>query len=394
MNPVFYREIALAQRLKSGSDWEGASLFLFGPRMTGKSFLLRELPDVDAYYDLLDESLELRLSANPREFWEELRGYGTGAFIVIDEVQRLPQLLNFVQKSIEELDQQFILSGSSARKLRRGGANLLGGRALDLRLHPLTTQELGDEFKLDQAISFGTLPRITVHLLNGKTRLAIESLKSYVTTYIKEEIQAEAVVRRLDAFQRFLAVAAASNAQVIEYATISRDCGVAASVVKEYYSILEDTLLGRFLWPMDRSERKKARPKFYFFDCGVARALQNRLQDPPTSAEKGLLFETWFINEFFRIKDYARMELEFGLWREGRHEVDLVVHRNGIPIMAFEIKSGAKTEKLSALNAFRAKFPGVAVAVISSEASATRVLDNGLEIWPYAKGLQWLRGWA
>ena len=236
-----------------------SSLFLFGPRMTGKTTLLKNL-QAGRYYDLLDPEVELGLRQSPALLWEELNALPKNSLVIIDEVQKVPALLDTVQRAMDGLGLRFILSGSSARKLRRGGANLLGGRALNLHLHPLTTEEAGNAFHLTKALRYGTLPKITSLLLEGAEEEARKALKSYVTIYIKEEIQAEAIIRNLGAFQRFLPVAAQSNAQVIEFANISRECSVPMSSVKEYYQILEDTLLGEFLWPHDRNERKKARP--------------------------------------------------------------------------------------------------------------------------------------
>ena len=231
--------------------------------MTGKTFLLRNLP-ADLYLDLLDPELELRFKQSPRLFWEQISVLKAKALIVVDEVQRVPTLLDYVQKGIEEKGLIFILSGSSARKLRRGGANLLGGRAKDLKLHPLMAEEIGVRFDVKKACQYGTLPKVADRVLAGDDDEAKSLLRSYVTTYVKEEIQAEALTRNVGAFQRFLQVAIQGNAQVMEFANISRECAVPSSTVKEYYSILEDTLLGDFLWPWDRSERKRRAPSFIF----------------------------------------------------------------------------------------------------------------------------------
>ncbi len=158
-----------------------------------------------------------------------------------------------------------------------------------------------------------------------------------------------------------------------------------SSTVKEYFQILEDTLLGEFLWPYDRSERKMARPKFYFFDCGVIRALQNRLNDPPTPSEKGILFESWMIRELIRIRDYEEKEHEFGLWRKGRYEVDLLILKSGKPILALEFKSGKTDIDSSAFNAFKAEFPNVPLWVVSMTDVRYRKLELGVEIHPWKK---------
>lgn len=362
------------------------SAFLFGPRMTGKTFLLRALPAA-LYVDLLDPERELQLKMSPRLFWEQISALEAKAIVVVDEIQRVPALLDYVQKGIEEKRLIFVLSGSSARKLKRGGANLLGGRAKDLKLHPLTAAELRGHFDIVAACQFGTLPMVAQFLAARDNDAARSLLRSYATTYIKEEIQAEAATRNIGAFQRFLQVAVQGNAQVVEFANISRECSVPASTVKEYYSILEDTLLGDFLWPWDRSERKKARPKFYFFDCGVVRAVQNRLNDPPTPSEMGFLFETWFIRELRRLRDYGDKAHEFSFWREGNHEIDLLITGGHGPILAVECKSGKDLVSAQTLRAFRARFPKVPLVVASLHDQVPRRLGTGIDLLPWTKVL-------
>jgi len=362
------------------------SAFLFGPRMTGKTTILRKLK-VDAFFDLLDPQLELGYRVKPERFWEQVSALSKGATIVVDEIQRVPGLLNYVQMGIDRLDQVYLLSGSSARKLRRGGANLLGGRALDLKLHPLTCLECGDRFNLSQALQYGTLPKISSLLQEGEDELARAMLGSYVTTYLKEEIQAEAITRNIGAFQRFLAVAVQSHAQVIEFSNISRDCSVPASTVKEYYHILEDTLIGFFLWPFDHNERKKSRPKSYFFDCGVVRALQNRLNDPPTPQEKGFLFEMWFVNELRRIRDYSLKPHEFSFWREFEHEIDILVQNGKGVLLAIECKSGSTDIKPSTVNRFRERFPNARLIVASMNDERKRI-TRGIEVFPWPEALE------
>lgn len=362
------------------------SAFLFGPRMTGKTTLLREL-QASAYFDLLDPRIELSYRANPDLFWEQISALPKGAIVIVDEVQRIPELLNYVQMGIDRLEQVFLLSGSSARKLRRGGANLLGGRALDLKLHPLTCLEIGSRFDVSRALQYGTLPKITDLVQDGRGELAAAMLGSYVTTYIKEEIQAEALTRKVGAFQRFLSIAVQSHAQIIEFSNISRDCSVPATTVKEYYQILEDTLIGFFLWPFGHSERKKSRPKSYFFDCGVVRALQNRLNDPPTPQENGFLFEMWIVNELMRIRDYRHKPHEFVFWREHDHEIDILVLNGNAVSLAIECKSGSVDLKQSTINNFRESFPDVRLIVASMIDDRKRVA-NGVEIFPWREALE------
>lgn len=364
------------------------SLFLFGPRMTGKTFLLRG-QKAALYIDLLDPEIELELKQKPRLFQEQLAALKNSSLpVIVDEIQRVPVLLDYVQKGIEELGLRFILSGSSARKLKRGGANLLGGRAAEIKLHPLSHLEMGDRFNIEAALQFGTIPKICQLILDHQPQEARRLLKAYYTTYIKEEIQAEALTRNIGAFQRFLNVAVQGNAQIMEFANVSRECAVPSSTVKEYYSILEDTLIGEFLWPWDRSERKKARPKFYLFDCGVIRAIQNQLNDPPTPIELGFLFETWFFRELVRLRDYAEREHDIVFWRERSHEVDFLIMKGSKPVMAFECKAGGDVPSQATIQEFRKRFPDTPLIVASLGDISPRILTSGLEVLPWKQALK------
>jgi predicted AAA+ superfamily ATPase len=362
------------------------SAFLFGPRMTGKTTILKKLR-AEAFFDLLDPELELEYKANPGMFWEQINALPENSTIIVDEIQKVPVLLNYIQMGIDRHGHIFIISGSSARKLKRGGANLLGGRALDLKLHPLTYDELRDHFSIDMALQFGTIPRIYDLIVEKKFDLVKSHLKSYFTTYIKEEIQAEALTRNIGAFQRFINIAAQSNGQVIEFANISRECSVPASTVKEYYQILEDTLLGFFLWPYDRSERKKARPKFYFFDCGVVRAIQNRLNDPPLPIEQGFLFENWFIAELIRLRDYYKKEHQFFFWRYRNNEIDIVISDGKGPFLAVECKAGRTVIKSSTIRAFKDRFPDVPLIIVSLKDKMARKVGD-IKIVPWKEAVE------
>ena len=379
---IFPRELNL-------KDFKG-SAFLFGPRMTGKTALLKKITNAK-YFDLLDRDLEITLRGNPRIFLEELKTLPKKSRVIVDEIQKIPSLLDYVQIGIEELKLNFFLSGSSARKLKRGSANLLGGRASDLKLHPLTSKEIAKSFNIQRAMIFGTLPRIESLILDGENKAAVRLLKSYYTTYLKEEIQAEAIVRHLDSFQRFLNVAAQSNAQMIEYANISRECSVPMETVKGYYQVLEDTLIGNFVWPWDRSERKKARPKFYFFDCGVLRAIQNLAGVASVPSEEGFLFETWFLNELIKIRDYEEKQLRISLWREGDWEIDFLIEDGRGPIMAFECKSSKQIKNTPSLNTFRDRFPKVPLIICSLVDTSKRKLENGAVIYPWNDAIQAFR---
>jgi predicted AAA+ superfamily ATPase len=247
---------------------------------------------------------------------------------------------------------------------------------------------MGNDFNINHAISQGTLPKIATLWAGGNMADAQAYLRSYVSIYIKEEIQAEALTRNVGAFQRFLSVAAQSNGQVIEFSNIARECSVPASTVKEYYQIIEDTLLGFLLWPFDHNERKKARPKHYFFDTGVVRAMQGRLVDAPTPIENGFLFETWFINECIRLRDYAGSQVEFSFWRKKQMEIDLLLSRGGTVRCGVECKTGSATISADTVSAFRAMFPGVDLIIASLADEHPRKRPDGVEILPWKKAIE------
>lgn len=276
---------------------------------------------------------------------------------------------------IDQKNIKFLLSGSSARKLKRGKAKLLGGRAVEIHLHPLTCSEIGKVFNLNNVLNYGSLPKIYSLLYEKKITLAKQHLRSYVTTCLKEEIQAEALTRNLGTFSRFLNIAVQSNAHILEFSNIARECSVPASTVKEYYQILQDTLIGFFLWQYNRNERKKSRPKFYFFDCGVIRAIQNRINDPATPFELVYLFETWFINELKRINDYKSKDHTFYFWRHKDYEIDVLIYKGNKPLLAFECKTGKKIIKQIVVERFRTFFPNLPLYIVSLYDKHQRELD-------------------
>ncbi|MCX6131742.1 MAG: AAA family ATPase, partial [Proteobacteria bacterium] len=258
------------------------SFFLFGPRQVGKTSLVRMAlgSEKQLHYDLLKSEEYFRLTARPGLLSEEIAAARANIdFVVIDEIQRVPALLDEVHRLIETPEPPiFVLTGSSARKLKRSGSNMLGGRAWNLKLFPLTHRELGEQFKLSRALSLGTLPKIYL----SDDASAHQFLRSYVETYLKEEIEAEALVRSLGVFLRFLSLAAQESGNILNYATLSRDVASSAKTIREYYSILEDTLIGNFLPAFHKSTRKRlaSHPKFYLFDTGILRALNRMLTVP------------------------------------------------------------------------------------------------------------------
>ena len=320
------------------------SFFLFGPRGTGKSVWLdQELPDAELRVNLLKSGDYLRYKQDPARLAQEVAALPRGAWIIIDEVQKLPELLDEVHALLFESrhSYKFALSGSSARKLKQSQANMLAGRALTRRMFPLSMLETPKDFSLQGTLAHGRLP-MAVTAANETER--IEFLDAYVETYLREEIQQEALVRNLDSFYRFLSVAALVNGQMLNISNIAREVGVARSTVQGYFSILEDTLIGWYL-PAFRNRAKVkevAHPKFYLFDCGVQRALAGLHRDKPSAAEQGTLFETWIINELRALDAWRGHGGQFFYWRTpSGNEVDLI-WRLGKQAAGFEIKSGTR----------------------------------------------------
>ncbi|MFA4857728.1 MAG: AAA family ATPase [Candidatus Margulisiibacteriota bacterium] len=343
----------------------GENLFLFGPRQVGKTTLLKKINTLFAV-DMLEPDTQLLYSKDPSLLSKQVDALPRKKGIVlIDEIQKVPKLLDVIHSLIEKYPHlKFILSGSSARKLRHGAANLLGGRALYRTMHPLTQAELGKYFALETVLRYGSLPKIWGFLLQRKEKLAQDFLRSYITTYLREEIKSEALVRNLQGFQNFLDVAAAQFAEQVNFSDLGRQCAVAYATVREFYSILEDTLMGFFLYPCLKSERKRMShsPKFYFFDNGVVRALLGTLQDKPSSLEKGRLFEQWIIQEIYRLNQYAAKDWRLSFWRTGHGaEVDLIVERGKKKLFAVEckFKKSISAADLSGVRALHATHPEI-----------------------------------
>lgn len=298
------------------------SILLFGPRGTGKTFLIRErLSDAALRIDLLRSDIYLRLSAAPGEI-EGMIDASAREFVVIDEIQKVPALLDEAHRLIEERRVRFLLTGSSARKLKRQQANLLAGRAWIASLFPLTWRELGKRFALERYLRYGGLPAVYLSADPG------EDLRAYVDTYLKEEIQAESRVRRLPAFHRFLRVAALGSGRMLNFAQIGSDAGVAAATVRDYYSILSDTLTGFILEPWKESKRRKAiqTPRFYFFDTGVTHALAQTEVLDRNSDLYGRSFEQWIAMELRAHLSYGRSSLPLTYWRSVHsQEVDFLI---------------------------------------------------------------------
>lgn len=355
------------------------SFFLFGARGVGKSTLVRALfaAQDPLVIDLLETSqIEQALFGGLELEAVIAAAVDKGRWVFIDEIQKAPRLLDVAQRLIDTKGAKFAMSGSSARKLRRGGANLLAGRAYSFQLFPLTSVELGELFDLDTHLAFGGLPTIW-----NKTdaRARVLYLRSYVTNYLKEEIAEEQIVRKLEPFSRFLQVAAQSSGRIINYSKIARDVGVSDQTVKTYFQILEDTLLGMVLPPYHRSIRKAQgqTPKFYLFDTGVIRAL-NRQVDLPLSEETysyGSLFEHFVIHEIVRRSIYAERDWAFSFIKTADdQEIDLVIDRPGMKTAVVEIKSTKtiKAEHTAVLTRLGSDIPESELFVLSRDPEPKR----------------------
>lgn len=317
------------------------SFFLFGPRGTGKSTLVAGHLESTTHLsiNLLVANERLHLAANPDSL--ESRITEGIEWVYIDEIQRVPALLDTVHRLIEERKVQFALTGSSARKLKAGGANLLAGRAFVYELYPLTSYELGDAFDLTHTLSWGMLPKLLELKADSDKR---DFLEAYALTYLQEEIWEEHLIRNLLPFRKFLQVAAQSNGKIINYSKIAADVRVDVKSVQQYYRILEDTLLGFFLEPHHRSLRKRQRanPKFYLFDVGVWRALTSTYSQGFTTSSLGFgnIFEHFLISEMRALNRSLKKGYEFFFYRKNEtFEVDLIIERAGGAPALVEIKS-------------------------------------------------------
>lgn len=320
------------------------SIFLFGARGTGKTYLLKnQFEDkTTIYIDLLEPETYLQYSLRPSSLKEYIDTLNSGTkWIIIDEIQKLPGLLDIVHKCIEEKKIKFILTGSSARKLKRGGANLLAGRAFINKLFPLSYKELGKEFNLTEVLKWGSLPGIFSF---NDTEDKKDFLRSYVFTYIKEEITEEQTVRKLEPFRKFLYISAQMSGKIINYSKIARESNTSTTSIISYFQILEDTLIGITLDAYHTSVRKsqKQSPKFYYFDTGVLRSLNNTLTLDvlPQTYSFGNLFEHFIINEVNKLNHYYKKDYRLYYYQtKSGLEIDLVIERPGEKTALIEIKS-------------------------------------------------------
>ena len=365
-------------------DNEGQSIFFWGPRQTGKSTLLKNVFAEALWFDLLLSDLYKRLLINP-EYLRETILAQEKKIVVIDEIQRIPILLNEVHWLIVNHGIQFILSGSSPRKILRSGENLLGGRALRYELFPLVSHEI-PEFDLLRALNHGLLPK---HYLSENPKKLISA---YIGSYLQDEIVAEAKIRNIDVFAKFLGAAAFSNGEIVNYTNIASECGVSSPTIKEYFQVLEDTLVGRFVPVFQKKPKRRVikAPKFYYFDVGVTNYLLKRSKIELGTEQFGNAFESFILQELIAHRHYSGLEYAISYWRTASQlEVDFILGNHEV---AIEVK-GSKNVNNSHLKGLKAFMEEYAVkkALVVCNDSLPRIVD-GVEILPYSIFLE--RLWA
>lgn len=357
---------------------DGDSFFLFGARQTGKSTLLHVLFGDAMYYDLLDTATLTRLQRNPSVLAQEVAMLPEGSVVIIDEIPLSPQLLNEVQRIIVERDIRFVLCGSSARKLRRQGMNTLGGRAIPLTLYPLVSAEIPD-FDIFKAVRHGMIPR---HYDASSLSVAWQRMAAYIGIYLKEEIKAESLVRNLSSFNRFLEAAALTDGEAVNYNNIASDCGIDAKTVKEYFSILDDTLIGYTIPAYTRVVKRKVRqaPKFYFFDVSIPNFLLKRKNLEQGTPDFGHAFEHLIMQELVAYMGYRRELDLLSYWHTYTDiEVDAIL---GDGKVAIEIKSTTEIQPrhLRGLKAFKEEHPECRLIAVSLDPKPRLMGD--VEIYP------------
>ena len=319
------------------------SFLLLGPRGTGKTTWLRARLPKARWYNLLLDREQLRLMRDPQLFRQEIEALPSGSWVVVDEIQKLPSLMNEIHDALASAPRRwrFALTGSSARRLRRDDVNLLAGRVVMRRMLPLTFEELGKPAPTDDLLRFGMLPMVR----SAKGAAArVDLLEAYVETYLAQEIRAEALVRSLDAFARFLEIAALANAQVTNTAALSRDAAVARPTIQGYFEVLNDTLLGHWLpaWRPRAKVKEVQHPKFYLFDPGVVRALTRRLREPLEAAERGMLLETLVFHELRAQIAYSDCAGDLSYYRTpSGTEIDFIWMRASHAV-GIEVKASAR----------------------------------------------------
>ena len=345
-------------------------MFLFGARQTGKSTLLKERFKGSIYYDLLDPELRRSFKRNPNALKEALGDKPAGTLVIIDEIQKVPELLDIVHSLMVDRGLWFILSGSSARKLKKSGANTLGGRAIPETLYPLVWPEVTD-FQLDRAVQNGMIPR---HYMVPD---ATKRLRGYVEVYLNEEIREEGEIRELDAFEVFMEVAAISDGEILNYSNIAADCGVSVKTVQSYFQILYDTLIGYEIPAYRKAVKRRTvqAPRFYYFDVGLANYLMGRHSLRRGTDEYGHAFEHLVMQEIIAYRGYNDKQETISYWRTyDKREVDVVI---GDARVAIEIKSSeqVKTKHKTGLRAFKEEHPACRLILVSLDPVTRKTED-------------------
>lgn len=364
---------------------EGESLFLWGARQTGKSTLLKSLFKDALWFDLLKSDIFIRYERDPAQFREVILAKGEDRVVIVDEIQKIPALLDEIHWLIVNHRVRFILSGSSPRKILRSGANLLGGRALRYELYPLSCSEI-PQFDLIRALNNGLLPR---HYLSDNPKKLIDA---YIGNYLRDEIAAEAKIRNINAFGRFLEAAAFSNGEMVNFTNIAADCGVSAISVKEYFQILEDTLIGRYVPSFQKKPKRRViqAPKFYYFDIGITNHLLKRGRIEMGSESFGNAFEHFIYQELYAHSNYSGGNYSIAYWRTtSQIEVDFILGDHKI---AIEVKGtdNVQSKHLKGLKAFSEEYNVEKQIVISNDPMDRKVGD--IMVMPWRKFLD--RLWA
>lgn len=376
----------MLKRYTQLKDAETDSIFLFGARQTGKTTLINELFPHAVQYDLLDSSTFERLERNPSLLYQELEMLPPDTLVIIDEIQLIPILLNEVHRLIVKNQLRFVLSGSSARKLKRKGVNMLGGRALRNYMYPLVSCEIED-FDLLRALQNGMIPR---HYLAPNPSILWRRIQAYITVYLREEIKEESLVRNLSTFNKFLEVAAMTDGEMVVWNNIAQDCGIDSKTVKEYFSILEETLVGYMIPAYSRKVKRNIRqaPRFYYFDLCIPNYLLGRKNLQQGSTDFGHAFEHLMIQELVAYLGYHNIEGGLSYWHTYTDlEVDAII---GDALVAIEFKSSKEVQPrhLNGLKAFKEENPDCRAIVVSMD-ERPRLLQ-GFEIYPAVDFLRML----
>ncbi|MFH1838534.1 MAG: DUF4143 domain-containing protein [Candidatus Kuenenbacteria bacterium] len=367
------------------------SFFLWGPRQTGKTTLLKETYPRALRIDLLKSEILMRYLQHPAFFREEIMALNPKQLIIVDEIQKAPILLDEIHYLIQEKNFIFGLCGSSARKLRRGHANLLGGRAIRYELLGLIALELANDFNLLRMLNAGPLPN---HYANQQYQRAVQS---YVDDYLREEILQEGLIRRLPIFSDFLRMAAIGDTEITNLSNIARESGISATTVRDHYSILVDTLMGAFVPAYTARAKRRIiqAPKFYFYDIGVVNVLAKRGIIQPGSELFGKAFENWIFHELSAHVCYGKQRYDISYWRLSTGtEVDFIL---GKAEVAIEVKGKEKinSHDLKGLRDFKHEYPHVKHCIVVSLEKTARLTSDNILILPYQKFIKqlWQGGW-